>query len=473
MFNTTILENVFPHQPTFQQQELFRQLHDFLRQRSNNSVFIVRGYAGTGKTTVVSALVKLLPSYKLKSVLLAPTGRAAKVISSYAGKEAFTIHKKIYRKRDATSPVSGFSRALNPHTDTVFIVDEASMISDQQAEGADFYGQQLLTDLLNYVFNQKNCKLILVGDTAQLPPVGLSHSPALDKEYLTGNFDVDVKEVELTEVLRQQQQSGILENATRIRELIRDEIEVFPQIVTKSYFDTFRMNGEKMVEGLNYAYDKYGIEDTLIITRSNKGANQFNQQIRGRILYREEEISTGDYLMVVKNNYFWLPQESNHAFIANGDIARIKRIKGISELYGFRFAELTLEFPDYPDEPELTCKILVDTLTSESPNLNYADSKRLYEAISEDYAHIPNKRERAQKLKEDPYYNALQVKFAYAVTCHKAQGGQWKAVFIDQGYLTEEMVNMDFLRWLYTAVSRTTTELFFVNFSDQFFEENH
>ncbi|POY37805.1 ATP-dependent endonuclease [Solitalea longa] len=470
MLDSTVLEKVFPHQPTFQQQELFRDLDEFLLRRSNNSVFIVRGYAGTGKTTVVSALVKLLPMYKLKSVLLAPTGRAAKVISSYAGKEAFTIHKKIYRKRDAASPVSGFSRGINPHTDTIFIVDEASMISNQQTDGPDLYGQNLLTDLLEYVFNQKNCKLILVGDTAQLPPVGLTYSPALDKEYLEGHYNLEVKDVELTEVLRQQQQSGILENATRIRELISDEIETFPKIVTKGYTDTYRMNGERMVEGLNYAYDKYGVEDTLIITRSNKGANLFNQQIRGRILYREEEISTGDYLMVVKNNYFWLPDESNHAFIANGDIGRIRRIKGTSELYGFRFAEVTLEFPDYPDEPELTCKILLDTLTSESPNLNFNDSKRLYEAVSEDYKHISNKRERAQKLKEDPYYNALQVKFAYAVTCHKAQGGQWKAVFVDQGYLTEEMVNTDFLRWLYTAVSRSTEELFFVNFSEQFFE---
>ncbi|MCO4294142.1 AAA family ATPase [Solitalea sp. MAHUQ-68] len=470
MLDSAILEKVFPHQPTFQQQELFRDLDEFLRRRSNNSVFIVKGYAGTGKTTVVSALVKLLPMYKLKSVLLAPTGRAAKVISSYAGKEAFTIHKKIYRKRDATSPVSGFARGINPHTDTIFIVDEASMISNQQMDGPDLYGQNLLTDLLEYVFNQKNCKLILVGDTAQLPPVGLNHSPALDKEYLQQQYDLEIKDVELTEVLRQQQQSGILENATRIRELIRDEIETFPQIVTKGYTDTYRMTGERMVEGLNYAYDKYGIEDSLIITRSNKGANLFNQQIRGRILFREEEISTGDYLMVVKNNYFWLPDESNHAFIANGDIARIRRIKGTSELYGFRFAEVTLEFPDYPDEPELTCKILLDTLTSETPNLNYNDSKRLYEAVSEDYKHITNKRDRSQKLKEDPYYNALQVKFAYAVTCHKAQGGQWKAVFVDQGYLTEEMVNTDFLRWLYTAVSRSTQELFFVNFSDQFFE---
>ncbi|UKJ09055.1 ATP-dependent DNA helicase [Solitalea lacus] len=470
MIDSSVLEQVFPYQPTFQQQELFRGLDEFLIRRNNDSAFIVRGYAGTGKTTVVSALVKLLPKYKLKSVLLAPTGRAAKVISSYAGKEAFTIHKKIYRKRDASSPVSGFTRAINPHTDTIFIVDEASMISNQQAEGPDLYGQNLLTDLLEYVFNQKNCKLILVGDTAQLPPVGLNYSPALDKEYLQSNYHLDVTEVELTDVLRQQLESGILENATRIRELIRDEIETFPQIVTKGYTDTFRMTGEKMIEGLNYAYDKYGIEDTLIITRSNKSANLFNQQIRGRILYREEEISTGDYLMVVRNNYFWLPQESNHAFIANGDIARIKRIKGTSDLYGFRFAEVTLEFPDYPDEQELTCKILLDTLSSESPNLNSSDSKRLYETISEDYKHIVNKRERAQKLKEDPYYNALQVKFAYAVTCHKAQGGQWKAVFVDQGYLTEEMVNTDFLRWLYTAVSRSTQELFFVNFVNQFFE---
>ncbi|SMO65826.1 ATP-dependent DNA helicase [Solitalea koreensis] len=470
MIETGLLTNIFPHVPTAQQVNLFQQLDEFLKVRNNESVFILRGYAGTGKTTVVSALVKLLPSYKLKSVLLAPTGRAAKVISGYSGKEAFTIHKKIYRKRDAISPSSGFVRSPNPHTDTVFIVDEASMISNQSADGSDFYGQQLLSDLVEYIFNHKNCKLILVGDTAQLPPVGLSESPALDKEYMSSNFNVEVNEFELTEVLRQQQESGILENATRVRDLIRDEIQEIPQIVTRGYEDTFRMNGERLVDGLNYAYDKFGIEDTLVICRSNKNANVYNQQIRARILFREEEISTGDYLMVVKNNYSWLPEDSGQAFIANGDIAQIKRIKNISEQHGFRFADVTLEFPDYPNAPQITCKILLDTLTSESPNLPFAESKKLYEAVSEDYKHISNRRDRAQKIKEDPFYNALQVKFAYAVTCHKAQGGQWKAVFIDQGYLTEEMINMDFLRWMYTAVSRASEQLYFVNFGERFFE---
>jgi exodeoxyribonuclease-5 len=360
-----------------------------------------------------------------------------------------------------------FILAENLSENTVFIVDEASMISN---EPADFSGRSVLEDLMLYVYNGKNCKLVLVGDTAQLPPVGSEHSPALDIAVLQEGYQRQVFSYELTDVVRQEKQSGILYNATHIRELIRNQKEEFPKLHIKGFKDIYSMTGEKLPDGLEYAYGKYGIENTLVVCRSNKNANNYNFQIRNRILYREEELSGGDYLMVVRNNYFWLSaNEQSNAFIANGDIARIKKMRNITELYGFRFADVVLEFLDYPDDEPLSCKVMLDTLYSETPNLSNADSKRLYEAVMEDYRHIANKRMRMEELKQNPYYNALQVKFAYAVTCHKAQGGQWDAVFVDQGYLTEEMLNTDFLRWMYTAVTRSVKELFLVNFDSKFF----
>jgi ATP-dependent exoDNAse (exonuclease V) alpha subunit len=353
-------------------------------------------------------------------------------------------------------------------SNTLFIIDEASMISDQiSGNNRD----TLLFDLVKYVYNKKNCKLMLVGDTAQLPPVGSDNSPALDEQLMKIDFSLNVFSYELTDVLRQGKDSGILYNATRIRDIIRQGKEVIPQITTKDYTDVFRMTGERLEEGLEYAYNKYGNENTLIICRSNKNANLYNKQIRARLLWREEELTGGDQLMIVKNNYFWLQdqEEGSTAFIANGDIAKIRKVRKFEEMYGFRFADVQLEFIDYAEDPVLDCKVLLDTLYSESPALQPIDQKRLYLEAMKDYDHIPNKRAKHNELKLNPYYNALQIKFAYAITCHKAQGGQWDAVFVDQGYLTDEMVNTDFLRWFYTACTRATKELFLVNFNDKFY----
>lgn len=470
MYIRDLIEQNFGNIPTSQQREVFVMLEKFLSSVNEDECFILKGYAGTGKTTLISALVKVLPKMKLKSVLLAPTGRAAKVISNYSGKKAFTIHKKIYRKKVAASPEMNFVLGDNIMENTLFIVDEASMISDQVH---DYSRQSLLQDLISYVYNGKNCKLMLVGDTAQLPPVGSAISPALNKQFVSDEFRLSVFTYELTDVVRQEKESGILFNATQLRELVRKGEEVFPKFKIKGYKDIFRMTGERLVEGLNYAYDKYGMENTIVICRSNKNANAYNQNIRNRILYREEELSGGDHIMVVRNNYFWLkPEDNSGDFIANGDIARIRKVRRVEEQYGFRFAELVIELLDYPDEEPLSCKVMLDTLYSETPSLSNADNKRFYEAVMQDYMHIENKKLRMEELKKDPYYNALQIKFAFAVTCHKAQGGQWPAVFIDQGYLTDEMLNTEFLRWLYTGVTRSNRELFLVNFSDQFFLEN-
>ncbi|WP_158824848.1 ATP-dependent DNA helicase [Mucilaginibacter lacusdianchii] len=459
----------FKHQPTEQQLQLFDRLHKFLLNDNGYDCFLLKGYAGTGKTTVVSALVKALRAYGLKAVLLAPTGRAAKVITAYSGRKAFTIHKRIYRKKSAMNIDEAFTLAVNTAENTIFIVDESSMISDD-AGGSNY--ETLLKDLIDYVYNFKNCKLMLVGDTAQLPPVGSVYSPALDPKVLTDNFGLDVSSYEMTEVLRQQKDSGILYNVTGVRDIIRKEEENYPQIVTKGYKDVYRMTGERLEEGLNYAYNKYGNENTLVICRSNKNANLYNRQIRNRILMREEELTGGDQIMVVRNNYFWMQvhEEDSTGFIANGDIARIKKVRRFEEVYGFRFADVQLEFIDYAEDPVIECKVLLDALYSDSPALQPTDQKRFFLEVMKDYDYIASRRAKLKELKLNPYYNALQIKFAYAVTCHKAQGGQWDAVFVDQGYITDEMVNTDFLRWFYTACTRATTELFLVNFNEKFYK---
>ena len=464
---TDHLTKAFPYEPTGQQAELFTKLHSFLQRTGGDECFVLKGYAGTGKTTVISALVKALREYRYKYVLLAPTGRAAKVITGYAGKTAFTIHKRIYRKKTAMSVDSSFMLADNLAIDTLFIVDEASMIADEPVGNQ----HSLLYDLIRYVYNTKNCKLMFVGDTAQLPPVGSADSPALDAKILKDKFGLDVHTFELTDVVRQEKDSGILLNVTRIRELIRKGKNDIPRIITKGFKDVYRINGDRLDEGLNYAYNKFGIDRTLVICRSNKNANMYNQQIRGRILYREEEITGDDHLMVVRNNYFWMQEEeeTSTGFIANGDMARIRKIRNFTDLYGFRFADAQLEFFDYTENPSINCKIMLDTLYTEAPALPHADQQRFFQEVMKDYDHIANKRAKYNELKTNPYYNALQVKFAYAVTCHKAQGGQWDAVFVDQGYLTEEMVNTDFLRWFYTACTRAKTTLFLVNFNERFY----
>jgi ATP-dependent exoDNAse (exonuclease V) alpha subunit len=478
MDNASLIAQSYPFPPTAEQLVFCREVANFLSAPLDGRGFILRGYAGTGKTTSVAALVKSLNRFKLRSVLLAPTGRAAKVMGNYTGRMALTVHKKIYRKRVAASTDMSFQLAPNLSEHTLFIIDEASMIAD---EWNTQNGSSFLKDILEFIYNGKNCAVIFVGDTAQLPPVGSIDSPALNKNYIETNFHLKVTEVELKEVVRQEKESGILANATMLRDLINayeiagEEEDkgklLLPKFKTLNYKDIFRMTGVKLVEGLEYAHHKFDIENTLVVCRSNKSANIYNQQIRTRLLYREEELTGGDQIMVVKNNYFWLPDNEATSFIANGDMGKIIRVRNEEERYGFRFSEVQLEFFDYPDAGSITCKVMLDTIQSESPNLPYEQSKKLFEGISLDYEHLTNKRERLNAIKEDPYYNALQIKFSYAVTCHKAQGGQWEAVFVDQGYLTDEMVDLDFLRWLYTGVTRAKKELFLVNFSANLFDQ--
>lgn len=470
---TPTLIRCFLETPTTQQLNTFKLFENFLTNPNDKTCFILKGYAGTGKTTTISAIVKALPMINMRSVLLAPTGRAAKVMQSYAGKKATTIHKKIYRKKVAGTPEMNFSLSDNRHKHTLFIVDEASMISN---EDVSFDRKSLLKDLINYIEDGEDCRLMFVGDVAQLPPVGLIESPALDAAYLDRFFGYKVFSYELTEVVRQDRHSGILFNATSIREQVRldanfhDKLK-FPKLRVSGYRDVYRMTGERLIEGLHYAYDKYGMENTLVICRSNKNANLYNQHIRNRILYREEELTGGDHVMVVRNNYYWASEsEQTQSFIANGDMAVVERVRNIHEQHGFRFADVTLRFVDQEGLEPLSCRVLLDVLYADAPGLVQEDHRKLYEAVLEDYAHIENKKDRLAALKTDPYYNALQIKFSMAVTCHKAQGGQWDAVFIDQGYLTEEMLNTEFLRWLYTACTRATKELFLLNFSDQFFD---
>ncbi|MEN9959990.1 MAG: hypothetical protein RL045_240 [Bacteroidota bacterium] len=467
-----LLHQKFPFEPTPSQAELFNKLSTFILNEDEWAplTFIIRGYAGTGKTTVISTLIKILGTFSYKTQLLAPTGRAAKVMANYSKKKASTIHKKIYRQ--VSSPSSGalvFQRMNNYATNTVFIVDEASMITDE----SDFGTNSLLTDLIEYVFtNPENGhtgnKLIFVGDTAQLPPVGKSLSPALAKDYISNEFHMDVMDHELIDVMRQDIHSGILYNATNLRGLLAHNTTSI-QFNTTSFKDFFRMTGEKMEDGMHYAYRKFGKEDTIILTRSNKSAVQFNEFVRRTILYQEDEISSGDLLMIVRNNYHWLDEDSPAGFIANGDFVEVMKIKKEEEMHGLRFMNVILRLCDYEEHPEIEAKILLDTLHSAESALGKEANKKLYDSVCEDYAHITKKKERLEAIRKDPFLNALQVKFAYALTTHKSQGGQWKAVFVDQGYLKEDQVDAEYIRWLYTAITRATHELFLVNFHERFF----
>lgn len=462
-----LLRQNFPFEPTNDQRYAIEVISRFLSSKVKNPLLVLKGYAGTGKTSLVISLVNSLPRVNLDFVLLAPTGRASKVLSNYTEKFAMTIHKKIYVVEKQADGSDGFSLGVNRHSNTVFIIDEASMIS---GETEYFTGSSLLEDVIKYVYNNKGCRLIFLGDTAQLPPVGSLLSPALNLDFIKRNYPVVAAEVELTEVVRQSQGSGILYNATTIRETLQNNEDLI-QFDINDFDDVVNLSGYDLEEELESAYSNYGWEDTIIICRSNKTANIFNQQIRTRIRWQEEEISSGDYMMVVRNNYFWLPKESKAGFIANGDIIEITKIGGIEERYGIRFIDATIRLIDYPDEPEYEVKMLLDTIMANTPSLTVEENKRFYQAVSKDYMHIPSKRDRAIKIKADPYFNALQVKFAYAVTCHKSQGGQWKAVFVDQGYLTDDSVDVEYLRWLYTAFTRATEKLYLVNFHEKFFTE--
>ena len=457
----------FPHIPTEGQIEACRLLTEFLFNPDPLSAFVLKGYAGTGKTTLVSALIQTLPALKVRSVLLAPTGRAAKVLSNYSGRQALTIHKKIYATTADANGLLRCSRIPNKHSYTLFIIDEASMIGEDNDSG-----RNLLDDLVSYVKEGSHCRLMLIGDTAQLPPVGSPISPALDCEYLQTAYGLDIHSCELTEVVRQAEKSGILHNSTLIRKQIaNDDMVLMPLFELDGFGDISRINGAELEEILNQEYSDKGSEEVVLICRTNKRANIFNNEIRNRILFRDDQLCTGDYLMVVKNNYFWSNEESGIGFIANGDIAEILRLRNFEELYGFRFATATLRFIDYPEAPEIECKILLDTLVSESPSLTADESRRLYEQVALDYADLPTKGDRQKAIRNDPYYNALQVKFAYALTCHKTQGGQWDTAIIDQGFLPDDAIDREYLRWLYTALTRAKKKVYLLNFKDDFFEE--
>ncbi len=465
-----ILLEQFPFTPTNTQDRLLKQLSSFVFNQNKQQLFLLKGYAGTGKTTTISTVVNSLWKANMKSVLLAPTGRAAKVIGNYAKRQAFTIHKKIYHPRKAKNGGVSFVLQTNKHTNTIFIVDEASMIPDRAADARLFENGSLLDDLLFYVYAGKNCKVIFIGDTAQLPPVKLTLSPALDADKLELNYNKNVEELELDEVMRQHESSGILNNATSLR-VILDEGGYEPFTFNLNFPDIIRLvDGYDIQDAIHSAYDNIGVEDTAFIVRSNKRANQYNQQIRGKIRGQENEIATGDYVMVVKNNYYWLKDSSSAGFIANGDICEIMQIFNYKELYGFRFAEVQVRMIDYPDQKPFETVLILDTLTAETPSLSYEDSNKLYEEVRKDYEHEKSSYKRLLSVKNNKYFNALQVKFSYAMTCHKSQGGQWKTVFIEQPYLPEGQ-DIAYLRWLYTAVTRAQEKLYLIGFKDEFFEE--
>lgn len=434
----------------------------FFFAREDDSAFLLKGYAGTGKTSLVAAIVNTLISLEYKVVLLAPTGRAAKVFSGYAGHPAFTIHKKIYRQKSSNEGEGLFNLGFNAGVDTLFFVDEASMISNMDTEG-NFGSGCLLDDLVQFVYNGKGNRLVLIGDVAQLPPVGLDISPALDKRELQAAYNFKVTEAHLLDIMRQAEKSGILHNATIVRGLIGSGAGRLALRVS-GFPDVFRITGGDLLEEIDTCYGKYGEEETIIICRSNKRANRFNEGIRRTILYREEDFCGGDRIMIVRNNYFWGEEYDKIDFIANGDMATVRRAGRRMDLYGYHFLQATLKIDGY--EEEITAWVILDTLMSDYPALTYEQSRELYRSIEVEYADIPSKKKRSEKIRENEYYNALQVKFAYAVTCHKAQGGQWDAVFIDQGYLTDEMLTDEYWRWLYTAITRGRERVYFINFKE-------
>tara|TARA_B110000003_G_scaffold58405_1_gene58504 strand:+ start:182 stop:1588 length:1407 start_codon:yes stop_codon:yes gene_type:complete len=454
----------FPFQATNEQNDIITDISEFITTIGNRSIYVLKGYAGTGKTTLVSSLVKSLPVVAKRHVLMAPTGRAAKVLAKYSKRAASTIHRKIYWIRTNKSGNTFITRKENTHTNTIFFVDEASMISENNEKA--FGNRSLLDDLIEYVYEGLDCKLILIGDTAQLPPVHLEVSPALNEEILERKSNKQIISRELTEVVRQKENSLILNNATLIREKIAKEDYTFPSIITNN--EVIRINtGEDLQDALESAYSNNGINNTSVICRSNKRANLYNQQIRAKIRWQENEISSGDMLMVVRNNYFWLDESSKAGFIANGDIIMVTKINETIERYGFRFARASVEMVDYPKEKNLDLLLLLDTLTSESPTISYDQYQKLYKEISKDYK---GQKEINKKIKEDEFFNALQIKFAYAITCHKSQGGQWENIFVDMGYFTNQMLDKAYLRWLYTAITRATKKLYLINFNDNFFK---
>ena len=464
------IHSAFGLVPTREQEAAIDCFMRFMTDRRDEAVMVLRGAAGTGKTSLSAAVVKALATLEQKMVLMAPTGRAAKVFSLFSGQAAYTIHRRIYRQK---SLEGAFDLNYNSAQDTLFMVDEASMIANASSFGDSiFAGGQLMDDLIRFVYNDKNCRLMLIGDAAQLPPVGETESPALMSDVLRG-YGLHVYECDLSEVLRQSQTSGILWNATEVRKMMQDGREMaLPKICFQGFTDIRNVPGDELIETLASSYSRVGVDETIVVTRSNKRANIYNQGIRNMVLDREDELCGGDQIMVVKNNYYWQLAVSQHpspntqsTFIANGDRAVVRRVRHVHEQHGFRFAEVTMTFPDY-DDYELTATVLLDTLTSEAPALTSEQQALLYKNVMADYADIPQKQERLKKVREDKYFNALQVKFAYAATCHKAQGGQWAHVYVDQGYMTDDMLSPDYLHWLYTAFTRATEQLYLVNWPE-------
>jgi len=454
----------FSHKPNSEQNKILLKLVEYINTLGNRSIFLLKGYAGTGKTTLISALVKSLPSIGKRSVLLAPTGRAAKVLAKYSKKKSSTLHKKIYWIRTTKNGNTFITLKENLHTNTIFIVDEASMIPEDAKDGIN--KRSLLEDLIKYVYEGIDCKLILIGDTAQLPPVNLDISPALDENNLDKKYQKQIIHQELKKVVRQEKNSMVLENATHLRELIEGNIKKLPKI--KLNQEVVRISsGDELQEYIEKSYGNSGVENTTIICRSNKRANQYNDRIRSEILWQEDIISAGDILMVVRNNYFWLDEKSEAGFLANGDIIEVTRIKEIIERYGFKFAKASIRLMDYENENEIDTILLLDTINSESPSLKYDEYKKLYTEVGLDYK---GQKDINKKIKENEFFNAIQIKFGYSITCHKAQGGQWKNVFIDIGYFKKEMLNKNYLRWLYTAFTRSTENLYLIGFNNEFFE---
>lgn len=467
----SILSKNFPFNPTLKQDAFFQKIAAFVTNVDNDSIFVLKGYAGTGKTTVISTIVNHLIEINRKYVLLAPTGRAAKVIANYSSKPAFTIHKKIYFPKKSSGGGVAFTMQQNKHKNTIFIVDEASMISDQSNESKLYENGSLLDDLISYIYSGENCKMILLGDTAQLPPVNLDISPALNTDTLELNYDKKVDWIELDEVMRQELNSGILYNATELRELLKDNFITDFKFKLRGFKDIIRLtDGYDIQDAINQAYSNYSIEDTAFIVRSNKRANQYNEQIRMKILDKESDLSTGDFLMVVKNNYFWLKEKDEAGFIANGDIIEVLEIFAFKELYGFNFAKVKIRMVDYPNQIPFETVLILDTIKSESPSLTYEQSNQLYEEVMKDYEHLTTKYAKFQKVKENEYFNGLQVKFSYAITCHKSQGGQWNTVFVEQPYLPDG-IDRDYIRWLYTAITRAKDKLYLIGFKDDNFQE--
>lgn len=466
---TNLLKD-FSFTPTADQENALKLLSGYLTHDENEQIFLLKGYAGTGKTTIISTVVKNLSKLRLKSALSAPTGRAAKVMRNYSGKNAQTIHKLIYFPKKNGKGNVDFVTKENKYRNTVFIIDEASMIPDFSAGEDLFSGNSLLDDLVEFVFGGHNCRLILIGDAAQLPPVKAELSPALDNEILKRKYHVNVSTAELTNVMRQQLDSGILKNATQMRDNLEyDVYEDFKFNLSKQNDMVRLIDGHEIMEAINSAYDNDGHEETAIIVRSNKRANQYNQQIRQRILMREGEIAVGDFLMVVKNNYFWVKPTTEAGFIANGDIIEVEKIRGIFEIYGFRFAKIKAKMVDYPNMNAFETVVILDTLDMTTPSLTYQDAQKLYQEVLKDYADIKSKYKQFLSVKKNEFFNALQVKFSYAMTCHKSQGGQWNTVFIEQPYLPEGL-DKNSMRWLYTACTRAKTKLYLIGFQNEYFE---